>query len=44
MVLTKSLENKATELNVSLETINQGAYMLEVQTAEGKVYKSFVKN
>ena len=44
VVLTKSIENKATELNVSLETINQGAYMLEVQTAEGKVYKSFVKN
>ncbi len=44
VVLTKSLDNKATELNVSLDSINQGTYMLEVHTSEGKAYKSFVKN
>lgn len=43
VVLEKSMDENATELDLSLEGISEGTYILEVETSIGKVYKPFVK-
>lgn len=43
VVLAKTIDNNTTELDLSLESISEGTYILEVTTSKGKVYKPFVK-
>lgn len=43
IVLGKTLNESATELSISLETISEGTYILELKTSEGNVYKTFMK-
>lgn len=43
VVLAKTIDENTTELDLSLESISEGMYILEVNTSKGKVYKPFVK-
>lgn len=43
IVIGKSINEFATEIEFSLGTISEGSYILELTTSEGKVYKRFVK-
>lgn len=43
VVLAKSIDENTTELDLSLESISEGIYIMEVNTSKGKVYKPFVK-
>ncbi len=42
-VLQKILTTNETELELSLETLSEGTYIVEVKTTKGKVFKPFVK-
>ncbi|MFK7784553.1 MAG: T9SS type A sorting domain-containing protein [Crocinitomicaceae bacterium] len=42
-VIQKILNTNETELELSLESLSEGTYIVEVNTTKGKVYKPFVK-
>jgi hypothetical protein len=44
VVLSKTLNENTTEIGISLESISEGTYILELKTSESSVYKRFVKN
>lgn len=43
VIIAKSVDENETELDLSLESISEGMYILEVQTSEGIVFKRIVK-
>ncbi|MDG1330838.1 MAG: T9SS type A sorting domain-containing protein [Crocinitomicaceae bacterium] len=42
-VTRETIDSSVTEIELSLESISEGTYILEVETTKGKVYKPFVK-
>lgn len=43
VVLAKTLNENATEIGISLMTISEGTYILQLNTSEGNAYKTFLK-
>jgi hypothetical protein len=43
VVLGQKIQENTTEIQISLDSISEGTYILEMKTSEGKVFKPFVK-